>query len=192
MTGKTLKNLYPRLRPHERFRLVVEAVARGDKDEVGLLSGSCPRYTYRAHDVAYMSRVRAASRVALTAATRLLHAQIELAPAAFVREVLADERATMEAAGGDWSEIVHEDERRELEDLYRGKVAIVLGVCDGFERFCAAHGVQAAKLLAFAGCLPEWQSAVRLRGTEIASDPETAEAVHRFLQGLWLDLLQDE
>ena len=66
MTGKVLRNLYPRLRPDERFRLSVEAVARKDWDEFGLLSGSCPTYVYRCEDAEFRDRVRRAYGIAVT------------------------------------------------------------------------------------------------------------------------------
>jgi hypothetical protein len=185
MTDNTLKNHYPQLRPHERFRLVVEAAARRDDDEVVRLAGSCPRRTYRMNDLAYMSRVQAASRVALTATILLLHAETGLAPVAFLREVLADGREAYEATGGEWAEVVSEDQQRQLDAVFREKTAIVLGICDGLERFSSAQGLETAKLLGYSGFLPLWQSAWRQRGTDVESDPATADTVYGLMKEIW-------
>src|SRR5437773_2536517 len=74
MTDKGLKNLYPRLRPNERFRLAVEAAARDDGHEFSLLSGSCPVHQYYATDEAYRSRLFAASYIAMHVANLLFRA----------------------------------------------------------------------------------------------------------------------
>jgi hypothetical protein len=203
MTGKALKNLYPRLRPDERFRLAVNAVARKDWDEFGLLSGSCPTYVYRATDLAYRERLWAASYIALHVANRLLSAESALEAPMFAREVLmADARAlatefgdgtTTEAADGEWPEIVSQTDHSELDDLCRQGIAVVLGICEGFERFCEGLGIEPAALLAFApDCLPVWWRAVRLRGTDSPSDPARAEAFCELLEGVWKGMLDDQ
>jgi hypothetical protein len=185
MTDKALKNLYPRLRPDERFRLALEAAARGDMDEFELLSGSCPVHVYYARDRAYTSRGLAAGFVVLSFANLLFRAEIDLA-----RQT--GEGPTIEA-GGDWSECAPGGELHELDDLYRERVAAVLGICEGLERFCDALGLEPAKLLAIdRSFLPAWQSAGRLRGKGIASDPAMAEAVHKFLEGLWSGMVDDQ
>ena len=48
--------LYDRLTPEERFRLDVEAMARGDAQESELLTSTCPRHTYTMTDVGYSGR----------------------------------------------------------------------------------------------------------------------------------------
>jgi hypothetical protein len=48
--------LYDRLTPEERFRLDVEAMARGDAQESELLTSTCPRRTYTMTDVGYSGR----------------------------------------------------------------------------------------------------------------------------------------
>jgi hypothetical protein len=206
MTDKALKGLYPRLRRDERFRLAVEAAARNDWDEVGALAGSCPTYRYRATDLTYTDRLSAASFIALAAANLLLRAEVALAPHAFGRELLADMRALMtapdstlgdglpiDAGDGEGLEIGSEDKRREMDELYRERVAALLGVCEGVERFCETLKVEPANLLGIEpACLSAWHSAGRLRGKDIAADPETAEAVYRDLQGLWSRMVDDQ
>jgi hypothetical protein len=54
-----LGKFYDRLKPEERFQLVVEAKTRGDRGESRRLVQSAPRYTYEEADLAYTSRVRA-------------------------------------------------------------------------------------------------------------------------------------
>jgi hypothetical protein len=48
--------LYDRLTPEERFRLDVEAMARGDEEESELLTSTCPRGTYTMTDVGFSGR----------------------------------------------------------------------------------------------------------------------------------------
>jgi hypothetical protein len=61
-----LVTFYDRFDPEERFRLTVEALARGDEKEVEQLSNSCSRSTYTMNDPAYVNRVRAGLQMAMT------------------------------------------------------------------------------------------------------------------------------
>jgi hypothetical protein len=56
MRRDTLGKLYDRLAPEERFRLDVEAMARGDMKESELLTSTCPRRTYNMTDWAFSGR----------------------------------------------------------------------------------------------------------------------------------------
>jgi hypothetical protein len=56
MNSKGLDRLYDRFAPEERFRLDVEAHARGDGQESRRLVESCPRKTYITNDWAFSSR----------------------------------------------------------------------------------------------------------------------------------------
>jgi hypothetical protein len=60
-----LGKFYDRLTPNERFRLVVEAQARGDMDECLRLTESCPRNNYTMRDVAYETLVRASEEMVM-------------------------------------------------------------------------------------------------------------------------------
>lgn len=55
--------LYGHFTPEERFELVVEAMSRGDEDEVKRLSRSCPRRTYTTNELAYADRIAASSKI---------------------------------------------------------------------------------------------------------------------------------
>jgi hypothetical protein len=57
------KECYDRLTAEERFRLLVEAMARGDEGECGNLEKSCPRLNYEMKDTAYVDRVRASEQI---------------------------------------------------------------------------------------------------------------------------------
>jgi len=61
MRRKGLGKLYDRFTPEERFRLDVEAMARGDMEESERLRESCPRHTYTMNDARF-SRRRDAAR----------------------------------------------------------------------------------------------------------------------------------
>jgi hypothetical protein len=58
-----LGKLYDRFDPEERFRLTLEALARGDEQEAKRLSGSCPLRTYTMKDVAYSDRLHASRQI---------------------------------------------------------------------------------------------------------------------------------
>jgi hypothetical protein len=51
-----LGKLYERLTPEERFRLDVEAMARGDTEESRKLTDTCPRRTYTMNDIGFAGR----------------------------------------------------------------------------------------------------------------------------------------
>ncbi len=60
---------YHTLSPHERFVLLIEAMARRDDAEADRLEDTCPHFTFRGEDQAFRDRMRQlymiASRVAL-------------------------------------------------------------------------------------------------------------------------------
>jgi hypothetical protein len=58
-----LGKLYDRFDPEERFRLTLEALARGDDQEAKRLSGSCPLRTYTMKDLTYSARMRASRQI---------------------------------------------------------------------------------------------------------------------------------
>ena len=67
-----LGKLYGRLTPEERFRLVIEAEVRGDRQESGRLVRSAPHYTYVEADPVYASLVQASHDVTWALCLRLL------------------------------------------------------------------------------------------------------------------------
>jgi hypothetical protein len=54
--GNGLGKLYDRLTPEERFRLDLEAMARGDREESQRLTRTCPRRTYVMNDWGFAGR----------------------------------------------------------------------------------------------------------------------------------------
>src|SRR5918998_5908586 len=60
-----LDKLYDRLAPDERFRLVIEAEARGDEVKSRRLVRSAPRYTYTHADPDYVNRLRASQEITM-------------------------------------------------------------------------------------------------------------------------------
>jgi len=56
MRRQGLDKLYDRLTPEERFRLDVEAMARGDEEESRELTHTCPRRNYTMNDVGFAGR----------------------------------------------------------------------------------------------------------------------------------------
>ena len=66
MRKDRLATFYDRFAPEERFRLTVEALARGDEKEVERLSDSCSRSTLTMNDPVYVNRVRAGLQMTMT------------------------------------------------------------------------------------------------------------------------------
>ncbi len=56
MNQNGLGKLYDRLTPEERFKLDLEAMARGDDEESRRLVDSCPRRAYNMTDWAFSGR----------------------------------------------------------------------------------------------------------------------------------------
>jgi hypothetical protein len=69
--GSGLRSRYSRLQPAERFRAVIEAKARGDRDERETLVATCPRKTYEIEDFAFLERVDASRDLAVAVALEL-------------------------------------------------------------------------------------------------------------------------
>ena len=65
MKQNGLGKLYDRLTPEERFRLDVEAMARGDKEESEHLTSTCPRRSYTMNEVAFSGRWHGALELTL-------------------------------------------------------------------------------------------------------------------------------
>jgi HEPN domain-containing protein len=63
--SKTLHKHYDRLKPEERFKLDVLAMARGDAAESERLVGSCPKLSYRMNDRAFVGRWTGAMDITL-------------------------------------------------------------------------------------------------------------------------------
>jgi hypothetical protein len=63
MRKDSLRKFYDRLTPEERFRLYIEAIARGGEEEWRNLEKSCPRLVYEMNDRAYEDRVRASEEI---------------------------------------------------------------------------------------------------------------------------------
>ncbi len=57
MKKDSLGKLYDRFTPDERFRLAIEALVRGDEEEVQRLRDTCPREIYRMTELAYRDRI---------------------------------------------------------------------------------------------------------------------------------------
>jgi hypothetical protein len=87
-----LKKLYDRLTPEERFRLLLEAMARGDAGECRNLNKSCARVVYEMNDLAYEDRVRASEEMTTLACLNLAPRVIKLRMFAAFSRVLASLR----------------------------------------------------------------------------------------------------
>ncbi|MGF1472421.1 MAG: hypothetical protein ACFB50_11880 [Rubrobacteraceae bacterium] len=75
-----LGKLYDQFKPEERFRLVIEAQARGDEEDVRRLVRTCPRHNYLMTEAEYTDRMIVAETlvqaVALDLAPRIAKAKM--------------------------------------------------------------------------------------------------------------------
>jgi hypothetical protein len=63
VSKRRFRKLHQVLTPQERFKLHIEALARGDEAETGLLVKSAPLYTYTQTDAAFAGLLRASSEI---------------------------------------------------------------------------------------------------------------------------------
>ncbi len=71
MKRKGLGRLYDRLTPEERFRLDLEAMARGDREESERLTRTCPRKTYVMNDWGFAGRWQLCAELSLWVYARI-------------------------------------------------------------------------------------------------------------------------
>jgi hypothetical protein len=88
MKRKGLEGLYDRFTPEERFRLDVEACARGDEQESRRLLERCPRRTYTMNDWAFSNRWQTAMKLTDAVCFDLSHRLSNLRTIDALREVL--------------------------------------------------------------------------------------------------------
>ena len=89
-----LAKFYDRLTPEERFKLFIEAIARGDETECRNLVKSCPRVVYEMNDMAYEDLVRASEKITTLVCLDLAPRLIKLRMFAGFSGVLASLRNT--------------------------------------------------------------------------------------------------
>ena len=211
MRADALARLYGRLTPRERFHLVLEAMAREDREEMKRLAEACPRKTYTMADADHMdlldgSRLAAAcfSIFWLDANRRVGHT--ELGQAAFHLAVRAFEEGFEVGLGAAkhiprnnhpvWQasekQIQRYDALREKADQrHRETVAGLKGVYTGFLRFCRAAEVEPEKLLVwYKPVLTEIEEARGLLDGEIPADDEVAEITYQRLCLTWPGLAE--
>jgi hypothetical protein len=92
MKRKGLDGLYDRFTPEERFRLDVEACARGDEQESRRLLERCPRRTYTMNDWAFSNRWQTAMKLTQAVCFDLSHRLSDLRMVDALRGVLSDVR----------------------------------------------------------------------------------------------------
>jgi hypothetical protein len=83
-----LGKLYDRLTPEERFRLDVEAMARGDTEESMRLVDTCPRRTYAMTDLAFSGRWQTTTEMVLALCVDLSQHMSRLSMIDAIRETL--------------------------------------------------------------------------------------------------------
>ena len=89
MRKDKLGEFYDRFDPDERFRLVLEAAARGDEEEIERLRETCPRETYTASDIAFTDRISGSLKITMMLCQLLAPSLTKLRTLAAFREVLS-------------------------------------------------------------------------------------------------------
>jgi len=89
MRKDKLGEFYDRFDPDERFRLVLEAAARGDEEEIERLRETCPRETYTASDIAYTDQISGSLKITMMLCQVLAPSLTEIRTLAAFREVLS-------------------------------------------------------------------------------------------------------
>ena len=89
MRKDKLGEFYDRFDPDERFRLVLEAAARRDEEDIQRLRDACPRMKYSAIDIAYSDRISGSLKITMMLCQLLAPSLTELRMLAAFREVLS-------------------------------------------------------------------------------------------------------
>jgi hypothetical protein len=140
--------LYDRLTPEERFRLDVEAMARGDEEESELLTSTCPRGTYTMTDVGFSGRWDGAIALTMAALMDLRQTTAKLRMIDAFRAVLPySEQLAQNSAVEAYLDGKGADTRRMDKDLERIEAQIkedgrfIPELLERLERELAAEGL---------------------------------------------------
>ncbi|MHB1403920.1 MAG: hypothetical protein ACYCXE_02360 [Thermoleophilia bacterium] len=198
---KELSKLYDQLTPTERFRAVLEAVARDDAEEVDKLIDTCPRFNYRMTDRVYaqltqqgliLTFVFTLAAPELVTRIRILEAipsAMEIGACLFAYGLLADEKIPLEVEAVEAMEArlsEQSPEPKEYSEQYKERinqaVGQLKGLYSGFERLCAEREMEAETLIkTFTGPWADTFFGMLSRYEDI---PPDAEAEEEYFQGL--------
>ena len=89
MRKDKLGEFYDRLDPDERFRLALEATARGDEEEIERLRDTCPRVRYTAIDIAYSDSISGSLKMTMLICQLLAPSLPKIRTLAAFRKVLS-------------------------------------------------------------------------------------------------------
>ena len=89
MRKDKLGEFYDRFDPDERFRLVLEAAARKDEEDIERLRDTCPRAEYTANDIAYSDRISGSTKMTMMLCQVLAPSLTKLRTLAACRKVLS-------------------------------------------------------------------------------------------------------
>jgi hypothetical protein len=169
----------------ERYRLAIDAHARGDLDEVRRLSDTCPEEKYFSQDPAYTERMKASLVIAPWAANFLQRARMGLEQPMAAKEFAAELHDLLAA---EVSEAVANEvtaDKSAIDRVYLQRASEMVGVCEGIQRFCEALGVPPENLLSFdRSCLPLWALGCELAETH-PCDETVERAVYDQLTACW-------
>jgi hypothetical protein len=124
---KELTHLYDQLNAKERFGVAVQALARGDMNELDRLIDTCPQKTYRTGDLAFFTRLRELLTIALMARVEILTTSNK---ALGMLSVLLAFESGEEGEEAKWAAVAEESYLR-LSAMTKGKRVAWTDFCKG-------------------------------------------------------------
>jgi hypothetical protein len=186
MRKKGLGKLYGRLRPEERFRLVIEAKARGDEGEFSQLVQSTPRYACEKADPAYTGLMRVSKDLTCTVCLRMLPSLAKMRVARAFAEILplASSAFAMDVQAKEFVDVAR---TFELENAKEART-----LWEAFGNFCRDElGTQPKKLVVmwFEVALPELEELEALPG-DVEPEREEVEKQKALIKEGWQTLMK--
>lgn len=165
---KQLTHLYDQLTAKERFAVAVEALARGDMDELDRLNDTCPRKNYMIGDLAYHTRLTELWRMALLAKHEVLELSQNLtALLAILVTLESDDR--------------EDSESYEIAAVaYERGLAILKGKRAAWDDFCSELGLTGDDVLrAFRLGYPDDDVASLVLSLDVCDDMQADVTTHQ-------------
>ena len=189
-SAQSLVGLYPHLKPYERARLTLGAMARRDAVEVERLRRTCPRRRYEQPDEEYLEQVNASRLVAADFAILWQEAHHDLVLAELVLEKHVRQRAVLanRAEHGDETivDLALTFPESAAANAIAARAAVLQATHDGLVRFSEAVGIDVDALLVwYAPIADSVRDVVALLPANLPSDVSRADFVFHVLCLNW-------
>ena len=131
-----IEKYYDRLKPDERFRLLVAAMARGDDEDYDHLTNTAPRKNYSMRDARVGDKLEAAENIALRFSISIMH----------TLHLIEQHLSTIRNLENDADEDVKGYLDKMGTDLF-ARHAELKAICEGLTSFCESIQVEPEMLL---------------------------------------------